>query len=178
MKKAIAVVFLAVLLCAASLSSPSSAATATLTGKMTELQYLVGTWACQTKLPAMGNTAARTMPGTISFEVEPDNTLGYDVSSTEYSGAGFMGYLDAKKLWWSSGADNFGGVSFEVATSGTSAKTVMSGTSTQGGQSVPSRDTMTKASNSKYEDLYETQKDGKWTLGADSTCTKTSNTPG
>jgi hypothetical protein len=145
---------------------------------MTDLQYLVGTWACQTNLPAMGNTAARTMPGTISFEVEPGNTLGYDVSSTEYSGAGFMGYLDAKKLWWSSGADNFGGVSFEVATSGTSAKTVMSGTSTQGGQSVPSRDTMTKASNSKYEDLYETQKGGKWTLGADSTCTKTSNTPG
>jgi hypothetical protein len=176
MRKAILIVCLVGVLAAASAINQSSAAAPALSGKMTQLQYLVGTWTCQTKLPAMGNEPAGTHQGSISFEVEPSNTVSYDVSAPEYSAAGFIGYQQAKKLWWNSGADNFGGVTFESGTS--ESGDVMTGMTFWGGKHVASRDTITKTSNTKYEDLYQVQKNGKWTLGADSNCTKTSNTPG
>src|ERR1700736_3280318 len=174
MKKAISIVCLAAVLGALVTVDRSSAAAPTLSGKMTKLQYLVGTWSCQTKLPAMGKQPAGTHPGNISFEIEPDNTVGYDVSSPEYSAAGFIGYQAAKNLWWSSGADNFGGVTFESGTSGD----VLTGMTFFAGKHMTSRDTITKTSDTKYEDLFQIQQSGKWTLGADSVCTKTSNTSG
>jgi hypothetical protein len=174
MKKAISIVCLAAVLGALLAVDRSSAATPALSGNMTKLQYLLGTWACQTKLPAMGKEPAGTHAGTISFEIEPGNTVGYDVSAPEYSAAGYLGYQEAKKLWWSSGADNFGGVTFESSTNGN----VLTGMTFWGGKHISSRDTITKSSNTKYEDLYQVQQGGKWTLGADSICTKTSNTSG
>lgn len=144
---------------------------------MTKLQYLVGTWSCQTKLPAMDNMAAQTVGGNISFEVEPTNAIGYDLSAKGYSSAGFMGYMAQKGLWYSAGADVFGGTTLETSSGATGNVIVMSGNSTSRGESMPSRDTMTKMSDTKYRDLYEVQKDGKWSMGADSMCTKTSNKP-
>lgn len=174
MKKAITIVCLAAVLGALLSVEQSRAAAPALSGKMTKLQYLVGTWSCQTKLPAMGKEPAGIHTGSISFEVEPGNTVGYDVSSLEYSAAGYLGYQEAKNLWWNSGSDNFGGVTFESGKNGN----VMTGMTFFGGKHISSRDTITKTSNTKYEDLYEIQQGGKWTLGADSVCTKSSNTPG
>lgn len=173
MKNAITVVCLLVVIATLLTVSRSSAAAPALTGQMTKLQYLIGTWSCMTQLPAMGKEPAGSHKGSISFEIEPGNTVGYDVSSPEYSAAGFLGYQDAKKLWWSSGADNFSGVTFESGTS-----TVMTGMTFYAGKHMASRDTITKTSATKYEDLFQIEKAGKWTLGADSVCTKTSNTPG
>jgi len=173
MKKAITIVCLAAVLVALLTVEPSSAAAPALSGKMTKLQYLIGAWSCQTKLPAMGKEPAGTHAGTISFEVEPGNTVGYDVSATAYSASGFLGYLAPKQVWWSSGSDNFGGVTFETSANGN----VMTGMTYWGGKHISSRDTITKTSDTKYEDLFEIQQAGKWTLGADSLCTKTSNTP-
>jgi hypothetical protein len=174
MKKVFTIACLAVVAGTLLTVSQSSAAAPALTGQMKKLQYLVGTWSCTTQLPAMGKEPAGSHKGSISFEIEPGNTVGYDVSSPEYSAAGFLGYQDAKKLWWSSGADNFSGVTFESGTSGT----VITGMTFFAGKHMASRDTITKTSDTKYEDLFQIEKAGKWTLGADSVCTKTSNTPG
>ncbi|MDQ6767837.1 MAG: hypothetical protein M3Z41_08515 [Candidatus Eremiobacteraeota bacterium] len=175
--KASALGFAVAVVVAGLLVTPSSAAPPTLTGKMTKLNYLVGLWNCQTKVPAMQSMPAHTAKGTASFEVEPGNTVGFRITSERYSAAGYLGYLDVKQLWWTSGADNFGGVTFETGKSSSGNVYTINGSSMLGGSSVPTRDTITKASDMKYEDVYQLQKNGQWVLGADSVCTKQSRTP-
>ena len=177
MKKAISIVCLVAVLASAAAINQSNAAGPALTGKMTQLQYLIGSWTCQTKLPAMGKEPARTEKGTISFEIEPGNTVGYDVSGSKFSAAGYLGYQQATKLWWSSSADTLGEVTFESGASGYGNVNVMTGMTFYAGKHTSSRDTITKTSETKYEDLYEVEESGKWTLGSDSVCAKTSNTP-
>lgn len=176
-RKATALVFVVAVVAAGLLVTPSSAAPPALTGKMTKFKYLVGIWDCQTKVPAMQSMPAHTAKGTASFEVAPGNTVGFGITSERYSAAGYLGYLDGKQLWWSSGADNFGGVTFETGKSSSGNVYTMNGSSMFGLSSVPTRDTITKTSDTKYEDLYQLEKNGKWVLGADSVCTKQSRTP-
>jgi hypothetical protein len=170
----VALIAIAVLAIATKVWS-AQAAPSKLTGPMTKMQYLIGTWSCQTKLPAEDKMPARTMPGTVYFSVEPGNTVGYYLSSKEYSSGGYMGWMASKKLWWSSSADNFGGTAIETGTDSNSRTATMTGTMTMQGQNAPTRDTITKVSDTKYRDLAEVQKNGTWTMQADSTCTKTSN---
>ena len=177
MLRTIAVVLVAAAIAAGATSAQSSALAPTLTGQMTKLHYLVGTWTCRTRLPPADNMPARTHMGTASFEIEPGNTISFGVSAAGYSASGYMGYLDAKKMWWSAGSDNIGGITFETGTTTANGVTVMSGSSLMGGASQPTRDTISKVSDTRYEDLYQMEKGGKWVLGADSVCSKTSNTP-
>ena len=155
----------------------SAADAPALSGKMRELQYLVGTWTCRTKVPAMADLPAAAHTATVSFEVEPANAIGFDVTGASYGAAGFLGYSDKRKIWWSSGADVFGGVTAESGTSATSNRIVLTGATDQHGQRMLSRDTITTTNSKTYTDLYEVQREGRWVTGADSTCTKTSNTP-
>ncbi len=177
MRKAIVVAAFSMFAVAAyattALSAPKPAPA--LTGPITKLQYLIGTWSCATKVAASPTMAASTHQGTIMFSVEPSNTVGYYLRSDMYSSGGYIGWMDSKKMWWSSSADNFGGVTNESGPDNAGAGSTMTGTTIYQGQSMSSRDTITKISNTKYRDLYETQKGGAWSMGADSSCTKTSD---
>jgi hypothetical protein len=159
---------------AAFASTGSAASKPALSGSMTKMQYLIGTWSCTTKVAASPSMAASTHQGTIMFSVEPSNTVGYYLRSDMYSSGGYIGWMDSKKMWWSSSADNFGGVTNESGPD-TGATSTMIGTTVFQGQSMGSRDTITKISATKYRDLYETQKGAVWSMGADSSCTKTSD---
>jgi hypothetical protein len=155
----------------------SSAAAPQLTGKMQGVQYLVGTWSCTTKVAATGNMPAASHKGTASFEIEPGNTLSLDISSDRYSAAGFIGYVESKKLWWNTSSDNLGGVSFESGSSSADSVSVSTGWWTYEGHQMPSRDTMTKTGTTKYEDRTELQRGGTWQTLADAVCTKVSDAP-
>ncbi len=176
-KRAGAILCLAIAVAAVS-AHPSSAAAPTLSGKMLQLQYLVGTWSCLNKMAAMENMPAATAESTASYEIEPGNTIAYDSSSPGFSSAGFFGYLAAKQLWWESAADNHGGVFLGSGKGGKSLVLAGSGTTATDGGATPQRDTFTKLSDTKYEVRAEVKEAGKWVLGVVSTCTKTSNTPG
>jgi len=155
----------------------SGAAAPQLTGEMQDVQYLVGTWSCTTKVAAMGNMPKSSHKGTASFEVEPGNTLSVDISADKYSATGFIGYSESKKLWWNSSTDNLGGVSFESGPSTAGAVSVSTGWWTYEGHQTPSRNTITKTSATKYDDLTELQRAGKWQMLAHAVCMKVSGTP-
>lgn len=176
MRKAIVIAAVSMFAIAA-LAAPGSSASAptfTLSGPMTKMTYLLGTWSCTTKVAASPTMAASTHKGTIIFAAEPSNTVGYYLLSDIYSSGGYIGWMASKKMWWSSSADNLGGVTNEAGPDG-GATSTMTGTTIFQGQSMGSRDTITKISDKKYRDLYETQKGDTWSMGADSTCTKVSS---
>jgi hypothetical protein len=176
-RKAIAVAALSTFAVAAyatiALSAPKPAPA--LTGPITKLQYLIGTWSCTTNVAASPTMAASTHQGTMMFSVEPSNTVGFYLQSDIYSTGGYIGWVDAKKMWWSSSADNFGGVVSEAGPDSAGAGSTLTGTTLYQGQTIGSRDTITKISDTKYHDLYEIQNGGAWSMGAESTCTKTSD---
>ncbi len=174
--KAILMMFAALLFFGLSVGAASSATPASLTGSMTPLQYLVGTWKCDTKVAAMNNMPASTHSGTMSFDITDGNVLSYELEESPYASAGFIGYSN-QGVWWTTSADNFGGVTSESSPGGQGGVIVMNGVTMQGGKNVSSRDTITKSSDTKYEDLYETEQGSNWSMVADSVCTKTSNTP-
>ncbi len=79
-----------------------------LTGEMTVFNYLVGSWSCATKLPAMGARSAHTEQTTVTFDAVPGNVLHDHVASAEYAGDDYFGYNAKMKLYWSASADNVG----------------------------------------------------------------------
>jgi hypothetical protein len=172
---AIAAVSMFAIVAFASVGSSAPPPAPTLSPPVTKLQYLIGTWTCSTKIPAHGSMPAATHNGTIMFSVEPSNTVGYYLRSDQYSTGGYIGWMTDKKMWYSSSADNFGGTTNEAGPDKAGSGSVMTGTSTYQGQTMGSRDTITKISDTKYHDLYEIQKGATWSMGADSSCTKISN---
>lgn len=148
-----------------------------LTGDMTKLHYMIGSWSCLTKTPAADKMPAQTHKGTTTFGVATGNTLGFYIDSDQYAAGGFMGESQDKKSWWISTADAFGGATWETGKGGGTSVSSMTGLSSYQGHTTPVRDTFTKISSTKYRDLYETQQKGQWMMGADSTCTKTSDKP-
>lgn len=176
MRKTIPFVLLTAVVAFGAITSAANAKPSfKLSGPMTQWSYLVGTWNCVTKVPAQGNMKAASMKATIQFSAQPQNSLGYYVGSTSYAGGGFIGWMDSKKLWWSTFADNFGGSGLETSASTDVSKVVFNGTTLAGGKPAPERETYFKISDTKYRDLYEEQHDGKWAWQADVTCAKTSN---
>ena len=160
------------------ITTASSSAALTLSGKMTKLHYLVGTWSCRTTVASTANMPAETETGTISFEVEPGNAIGFDLTAPKYSAAGFIGYSTLNRIWWSAGSDNFGGVTLETGKSTDVANVIiLTGTTMQGADRVATRDRITKTSDTRYEDVYEMRHGSTWKMGAHSVCAKTSNTP-
>jgi len=164
-----------VLLVASSRVASSDVAPPTLSGKMKQQQYLVGTWTCTTKIPAMGKAQAQTILAKNIYWIEPGNVIGSYYSSKPYSSSGFMGWNDSKKLWWSSSADVYGMVGSSTGPdSGTNVQ-VMTWTNWSGGKESMGRDTMTKTSDTSYADHFGMLQGGKVTFQGTSICTKTSN---
>ena|SRR5579863_4319054 len=149
-------------------------ASPSLTGKMSQLNYLVGSWTCTTKIPAFGKAPAQTITATVTHWIEPSNVIGSHYSSRPYSSAGFTGWMASKKLWWSDGGDEGGATTFETgADSGTNVQ-VMTGTLWYQGQTSTVRDTMTKISDSSYSDFFQGRQGGKVIFEGKVVCTKSS----
>jgi hypothetical protein len=174
--RAIGLSIVVVVLAASSVVASSAAAPApALSGKMTQMQYLVGTWACTTKIPAMGKMHAQTISAKDIYWIETVNVIGSYYSSKPYSSSGFIGWNNSKKIWWSDGADVYGTVGSSTGPdSGTNVQ-VMTGPSWSGGKVSTGRDTMTKTSDTSYTDHFELLQGGKVIFQGTSACTKTSN---
>ena len=169
------IVAAATLILAVRPPATSSGATPTLSGKMTHLNYLVGTWTCTTKVAPIGKMQAQTISAKSVYWIEQGNVIANYYSSKPYSSSGFTGWNASKKLWWSDGSDIYGGVDFETGKdSGTNVQ-VMSGTNWFQGAVATSRDTMTKTSDTSYSDVFQATQNGKVTSQGSSACTKASN---
>lgn len=161
-----------------ALSTASSANTSpALTGKMMQLQFLVGTWSCTTKVPAMGKTKAQTISAKSSYWIEPQNVIGNYYSSKPYSSSSYMGWQDSKQLWWSTGADVYGSTFSSTGKDSGSNVQVLTGTNWYQGRASQSRDTTTKVSETSYTDSFELLQAGKVTFQVNSSCTKVSDKP-
>lgn len=149
----------------------------TLSGKMTNLKYLIGTWGCVTKIAPIGSMKAQTIPATSRYWIEPQNVIGNYYGSKPFASSGYLGWNAAKKMWWSNAADLYGSIAYETGNdSGTNVQ-VLSGTNWyQGSQASTARDTFTKISDTSYRDRFELIQGGKVRFQGTSTCTKTSNT--
>jgi hypothetical protein len=167
---AAALLILAVSPCTESLGAPP-----TLSGKMTQLKYLVGTWTCTTKVASIGNMPAQTIPAKSVYWIEQGNVIANYYSSKPYSSSGFFGWMGSKKLWWSDGSDIYGGVDFETGKDSGTNVHVMTGTNWSQGDVSAARDTMTKTSDTSYSDAFQLMKNGKLIFQGTSVCTKASN---
>jgi len=142
-----------------------------LTGDMAGTQYLVGSWDCSVRvMPPTGGS--RQENATLTFAVVPGNALSQTIVSPVFSSVGFLGYDTQLKKFFSNTVDNVGGASMQTADSGSPGHTVFTGTSTQGGQTAPSRDTDDKISDTQIHSLTEINLGGTWTKVADASCTK------
>lgn len=166
---------LAVFGASSSVASSDMVPASALTGKMMQVQYLIGTWSCTTKVSAAGKMAAHTETGKNIFWIEPGNTIGNYYSSKGYSASGYIGWMTSKNLWWSSSADRIGGIGLETGKDTSTKVQLMTGTEWFQGQPSPSRDTITKNSDTSFRDVFEMKTNGSWSGVADSSCAKTSN---
>jgi hypothetical protein len=165
----------AILILAVSPRAASSGAALTLSGKMTQLKYLVGTWTCTTKVAPIGKMKAQSIPGKSVYWIEQGNVIANYYSSKPYSASGFLGWMDSKKLWWSDGSDIYGSVDFETGKNSDTNVQVMTGTNWSQGDVSTVRDTMTKTGDTSYSDSVQLTQNGKVIFQISSVCTKTSN---
>lgn len=153
------------------IATPDAARAATLSGKLTRVQYLIGTWSCVTKV----STPAQTQTGRYRFWIEPDNVIGNYYRAKGYSGSGYIGWMPSERRWWSNSAGRFGGISYETGENSATNVQLLTGSTWFQGQPSPSRDTITKDSGTRFRDVFEMKTKGKWAVVADSSCTKTSD---
>jgi hypothetical protein len=172
MKRMVAIVCLIFVLTTVCAARSSSATAPALSGKMLQLQYLVGNWSCSDTMYHMGNNMpAFTRTNTVSYRAMWGGTIAYNFSSPDFAAGGFYGYLDSKKLWWNSAADNHGGVFLGTGKGGPNL--VLTGTGTvYDGSSTHQRDIVTKVSGTKYMERVEIESNSKWVVFVDSTCSK------
>ena len=157
-----------------SVASSDVAQAPVLTGKMADQKYLIGTWSCTTKLAATSNMPSQTIAARVVYWTEPQNVIASYYNSKSYSASSYMGWMTAKKLWWSNGADMFGGIDFQTGKdSGTNVRE-MTGTSWYQGKASTTRDTVTKISDTTYQDAFEAIQGDKVTFQGTATCAKTS----
>jgi hypothetical protein len=104
----ILVASIATLVFAVTVGTTRAVADSTLTGQMAPFSYLIGSWNCSTKLPAMMGQPARTEQATVTFEAVPGNAVHDHVASADYAGDDYFGYSDKMKMYWSASTDNSG----------------------------------------------------------------------
>jgi len=139
---------------------------------MGDVNYLFGAWSCSTKLPAYGKQPAQTVHGTMTFAAASSpKTISYAMHAGNYSSMGFIGWNSSRKVWWSNSVDSMGGFGSETGTAAGNV-TRLAGSSMFEGQKTSSRDTITKLSQTQFRDVFELNRGGKWSMDADSTCTK------
>ncbi len=105
----------------------------TLTGKLTRLQYLIGTWNCVTK----ASMIQQTQTGHYHFWIEPGNVIGNEYSATGYSDSGYIGWMPSERRWWSNSAGRFGGISYETGEASATNVQLMTGSTWFQGQPSP-----------------------------------------
>ena len=138
-----------------------------LTGPMATSNYLMGSWSCTTKLPAMMGQPAHTEQATLTFDAVPGNVLHDHVSSAEYAGDDYFGYNDKMKTYWSASADNSGEHGAATSTDG---KTY-TGTSTLGPMTMNGTSTYTKVTDTNIT-FHEVLSGGGQQATIDSACTR------
>lgn len=168
---------LVVVVITASSSSANADASPALTGKMAQLQFLIGTWSCTTKVPATAKTKAQTISAKSFYWIEPEDVIGNYYTSKPYSSSSYMGWQNTKQLWWSSGTDVYGSTFSSTGKDNGTNVEEMTGTNWYQGRPSPSRDTMTKVSDRSYTDHFEILQGDKVSFEVTSACTKISNKP-
>jgi hypothetical protein len=158
---------IAVVPAAAGESAPA-ASPAALTGHMTSMQFLIGSWNCSVKLPAGSGEPATTDHGVVAYSVVPGNAIHAHVTAMDYADDSYIGYVDKAKLFWTNTIDAYGALSGETSTDGK----LFTGSSAQGQVKMKVRDTISRPKQNTTRDLQEFQSNGSWHMASDSTCTR------
>jgi hypothetical protein len=140
----------------------------TLTGNMSAMQYLIGSWTCTVKIAAMHGQPAATDHGVATYSVVPGNAIHSHVTASDYASDNYSGYVDQAKIYWMNAIDAYGTVSNETSTDGK----VFSGWSTSEGTKSNIRDTFSHPTADATRDLQEVQTNGKWQTATDASCTR------
>ena len=149
--------------------APAAASPSTvLTGKMASMQYLVGSWNCDVKVPASASGPAGIDHGVVTYSVVPGNALHLHVTAEDYAADSYSGYVEKSNAYWMTTIDAYGTASTESSTDGK----VFAGSSAGGGTSTQIRDTFTRPATNTIRDLQEFKTNGAWNMASDSTCTR------
>lgn len=140
----------------------------TLTGNMSAMQFLIGSWNCTVTLAAMQGQPARIDHGTVTYSVVPGNALHSHVTANDYASDYYSGYVDEAKIYWINTIDAYGNVSSETSTDGK----LFTGTSTGGGTKTKIRDTFKHPTADTSRDVQEAQSNGVWQTATDASCTR------
>jgi hypothetical protein len=98
--------------------TPAGAASGTLTGKMANSNWLVGSsWSCKTK-DVMDGKPARTSHATVTFDAAPGNVLHDRVSSPKFSLDEYSGFDAKSNAYWDVQADNTGSHTYATSPDG------------------------------------------------------------
>lgn len=147
--------------------APANAAGA-LTGKMTTMQFLVGSWNCNVKIGASPGQPATTDHGIVAFSVTPGNTLHNHVTASDYAADTYTGYTEKTKTFWMNTVDAYTNLSGETSTDGK----IFTGTTMGGAGKSPLRDTLTHPTATTIRDYQEYQAKGVWHMASESLCTR------
>lgn len=158
---------MAVVPAAAGESTPAPTPPA-LTGQMTSMQFLIGSWNCSVKLPAGNGQPATTDHGVVAYSVVPGNAIHAHVTAMDYADDSYIGYADKEKMFWTNTVDAYGTLSGETSADGK----LFTGTSAQGTVKQTIRDTISRPKQDTTRDLQEFQLNGAWHMASDSTCTR------
>src|SRR4029077_5777751 len=153
---------------AAADAPATSGSGAALTGKMASMQYLVGSWKCDVKLPASASGPAGTDHGVVTYSVVPGNALHAHVTAADYAADTYGGYVDKSNAFWLSTIDAYGTTSTESSADGK----VFAGSSSGGGTTTQIRDKLSRPATDTIRDLQEFETNGAWNMASDSTCTR------
>ena len=152
----------------AAADTPAAASAMALTGKMSSMQFLIGSWNCNVKIAAMQGQPAATATGIVTYSVVPGNAMHSHVTAKEYASDYYSGYVDKSKIFWMNTIDAYGNSSNETSTDGK----VYSGPGMGGGATMQIRDTFSRPTPNTTRDLQEVQTKGAWHMATDSTCTR------
>ncbi|HEV7179696.1 MAG TPA: hypothetical protein VGN11_07485 [Candidatus Baltobacteraceae bacterium] len=129
------------------------------------MQYLLGDWNCSTK------TNEGVSKGSAHYEMAMNNAaIAMRFDNPEYVGSGYLVFDKKAGLLVTTLADAYGGSTRESGTATADGTLAMHGIVNYGSP-APMRESITKTQDG-FRDLDEMQQGGKWTLVADSTCTR------
>lgn len=139
-----------------------------LTGGMSSMRFLIGSWTCTVKVAAMHGQPATTEHGVVTYSVVPGNAMHSHVTTSDYASDNYSGYDDASKTYWINTIDAYGTMSSETSTDGT----VFTGENTTAGVKSKIRDTFTHPAADSARDVQEVQSNGDWVTATDASCTR------
>jgi len=133
-----------------------------------DVQWLVGTWTCNVKIPATADYAAKTDHGPMTVTAAPDMTIHFHVGAADYNADSYQGYDKKAKTYWNVSSDIAGTATFESSKDGT----VYTGMYYAVGKSIPTRDTFTNSGHTQLRDVSEMMMAGTWKIVSDAVCTR------